>query len=176
MSVSANKKYTCNGILLHMAGFAKVSFSFNSCISALLCSLHSTLNQILEALQPLQKLLELLNPRFDSVLRHTFEQGRLSRVTPASVPTISFSAARVGPAGGYLNAAGTAGNLLLHGTSGKEANQYLKSMPGLSKGLRRARDEHGGQSSTDSITSATRKKLELEYWHTLLHCRPAYLD
>ncbi len=107
----------------------------------------STLKQILEALQPLQKLLELLNPRYDSVLRHTFEQGRLSRLTPAS-GTMSFSAARVGApmgsAGGYLNAPGTAGSLLLPTRSGREAGQLLRSMPGLSKGLRRARDEHGG--------------------------------
>ena len=107
------------------------------------------MSQILEALQPLQKLLELLNPRLDSVLRHTFEQGRMKRQTAASGSAISASAARagsaVGPTGGYLNAAGTAGNLLVPGSSGKEAGQSLKSMPGLSKGLRRARDEHGGQ-------------------------------
>lgn len=115
------------------------------------CSLRSTLTQILEALQPLEKLLELLNPRYDSVLRHTFEQARLSRQTAPAGTAISVSAARVGSAlgstGGYLNAAGTAGNLLLSSNSRKETGESLKSMPGLSKGLRRARDEHGGLST-----------------------------
>ena len=109
----------------------------------------STLIQILEALQPLQKLLELLNPRYDSVLRNTFEQGRLNRVLPALGATMSFSAARagaaLGAAGRYRNAAGTAGSLLMSTGPGREAGQSLRSMPGLSKGLRRARDEHGGQ-------------------------------
>ncbi len=113
------------------------------------CSLISTLIQILEALQPLQKLLELLNPRYDSVLRNTFEQGRLNRVLPALGATMSFSAARagaaLGAAGRYRNAAGTAGSLLMSTGPGREAGQSLRSMPGLSKGLRRARDEHGGQ-------------------------------
>lgn len=108
------------------------------------CSLRSTLKQILEALQPLQKLLELLNPRFESVLRHTFEQGRLSRLPPPPGGGKSYSMARsLGP-GGYFNAPGVAGSLLLPSGSGKEGGQSLKSMPGLSKGLRRARDEHGG--------------------------------
>ena len=113
------------------------------------CSLISTLKQILEALQPLQKLLELLNPRYDSVLRNTFEQGRLNRMLPALGATVSFSAARagaaLGSAGRYRNAAGTAGSLLMSSGPGREAGQSLRSMPGLSKGLRRARDEHGGQ-------------------------------
>lgn len=113
-----------------------------------LCSLRSTLTQILEALQPLEKLLELLNPRYDSVLRHTFEQGRLSRQSAPAGSAISVSAVRVGSAlgsaGGFLNAAGAAGNLLLASNSRREAGESLKSMPGLSKGLRRARDEHGG--------------------------------
>ena len=120
---------------------------FESFVSA--CSLISTLKQILEALQPLQKLLELLNPRYDSVLRNTFEQGRLNRMLPASGTTVSFSAARAGAALGaarrYRNAAGTAGSLLMSTGLGREAGQSLRSMPGLSKGLRRARDEHGGQ-------------------------------
>ena len=45
-------------------------------------------------------------------------------------------------AGGYLNAPGTAGHLVL--PSGRPGAQSLRSNPGLSKGLRRARDEHGG--------------------------------
>lgn len=115
----------------------------------------STLKQILEALQPLQKLLELLNPRYDSVLRHTFEQGRLSRMVPASNTKASFSIPRVGAAGGYLNAPGTAGSLLTSSGPGKEAGLSLRSMPGLSKGLRRARDEHGGQlMPTDTLSEA----------------------
>lgn len=59
------------------------------------CSLLGTLKQILEAVQPLQKLLELINPRYESELRHTFEQGRLNRViTPMLVGSMSFSAAK----------------------------------------------------------------------------------
>ena len=110
-------------------------------IIIVLCRLRDTLVQILEALQPLQKLLELLNPRYESVLRHTFEQGRLSRLTPAAASTMASNAVGsvLGSAGGYLNAAGTAG---------RDAGQSLRSMPGLSKGLRRARDEHGGQRLT----------------------------
>ena len=102
--------------------------------------------QILEALQPLQKLLEVLNPRIESVLRHTFEQGRLSRLMPAAGKAMAASAGSVfGSAGGFLNGAGSAGALLPIG-HGKDAGQSLRSMPGLSKGLRRARDEHGGES------------------------------
>ena len=137
----------------------------------LLCRLRSTLIQILEALQPLQKLLELLNPRFDSVLRHTFELGRLSRVTAPSGTTVSGArvGSALGSAGGYLNAAGTAGNLLLPGSSGKEAALSLKNMPGLSKGLRRARDEHGGEhiGTVDSQQSIARSPLPRgvdEFW------------
>ena len=125
-----------------------------------LCSLRSTLTQILEALQPLEKLLELLNPRYDSVLRHNFEQGRLNRQTAPVGSAISVSAARVGSAlgsaGGYLNAAGTAGSLLLSSNLRKEAGESLKSMPGLSKGLRRARDEHGGLSTHADSTPVLR--------------------
>ena len=114
----------------------------------------STLKQIMEALQPLQKLLELINPRYESELRHTFEQGRLNRVAIAATATMSFSAtksfsaakaASVGPAGGYLNAPGTAGTLVLPSGAGRPGLQSLRSNPGLSKGLRRARDEHGGK-------------------------------
>ena len=127
----------------------------------------STLKQILEALQPLQKLLELLNPRYDSVLRHTFEQGRLSRMVPASNTKASFSVSRVGAAGGYLNAPGTAGSLLTSSGPGKEAGLSLRSMPGLSKGLRRARDEHGGQlMPTDTLSEAPVQLTRLQHSFT----------
>lgn len=91
-----------------------------------------------------------MNPRYESELRHTFEQGRLNRVATAAGATMSFSAVKaatvsVGPAGGYLNAPGTAGNLVLPSGAGRPGLQSLRSNPGLSKGLRRARDEHGGE-------------------------------
>lgn len=104
----------------------------------------------MEALRPLQKLLELMNPRYESELRHTFEQGRLNRVATAAGASMSAAkaaAVSVGPAGGYLNAPGTAGNLVLPSGAGRLGLQSLRSNPGLSKGLRRARDEHGGETS-----------------------------
>ena len=118
--------------------------------AGLCCSLMGTLKQVKEALQPLQKLLELINPRYESELRHTFEQGRLNRVTNVAGISMSFSAAKatavsVGPAGGYLNAQGTAGNLVLPSETARHGTQSLRSNPGIAKGLRRARDEHGGE-------------------------------
>ena len=53
------------------------------------------LQQLLESLQPLRKLLELINPRYDSVLRHTYEQSR--RTLQMSMGT-SFTAGRFAPA------------------------------------------------------------------------------
>ena len=49
------------------------------------------LQQLLESLRPLRKLLELINPRYDSVLRHTYEQSR--RTLQMSMGT-SFTAGR----------------------------------------------------------------------------------
>ena len=116
-----------------------------------------TLKQVMEALQPLHKLLELINPRYESELRHTFEQGRLNRVTNVAGVSMSFSAVKatavsVGPAGGYLNAQGTAGNLVLPSETARHGTQSLRSNPGIAKGLRRARDEHGGKLQASIVT------------------------
>ncbi|KAK9811376.1 hypothetical protein WJX72_002779 [[Myrmecia] bisecta] len=109
-------------------------------------SLLDTLRTLLEALQPLRKLLEVIHPRYDSVLRKSFDKGRARNARIASIRAASTS----GPALASLFPALT------------DPTQQLRVTPAMSKGLRQVRDAHGGTAwkTTSKATQEARKSAD----------------